>query len=57
MIPALHSYVFTEEEFLEMLINKEENYGKEIFRKHLILTGTQNFYKIVKEAKLHGFSG
>src|SRR3989338_3287142 len=29
MIPMLHPYVFTRDEFLEMLINKETNYGKE----------------------------
>ncbi len=57
MHPRLHSYVFTEDEFFEMLVVKEENYGKEIFRKHILLSGAESFYRIVKGAHSNGFDG
>src|SRR3989338_7873513 len=34
MVPEIHGYVFTDEEFSQMLTNKEFNYGKELARKH-----------------------
>src|SRR3989344_5212861 len=55
MIPKLHAYVFTREEFLEMLKNKEENYGREIERKHLIVSGAGFYFKILKEAIDNGY--
>ena len=55
LIPAIHPYVFTREEFMEMLINKELNYGKEISKKHLILSGAELYLKIVREAIEHGY--
>jgi predicted nucleotidyltransferase len=55
MIPQLHPYVFTKEEFLEMLTNKEANYGKEIEKKHLIVSGAESYYGILKEAIANGY--
>jgi predicted nucleotidyltransferase len=57
MLPEIHPYVFTRDEFLNMLLSKEENYGKMIFRNKLILFGAQNYYLILKEAIEHGFRG
>ena len=57
MIPKLHPYVFTREEFLEMLTNKEENYGKETAKKHIIIAGAELFYTILREAIENGFRG
>lgn len=57
MLPPLHPFVFTNKEFLEMLAEKEENYGKEIFRKHIVITGAEFYFKLVKEAIDHGFKG
>ncbi|MCX6814651.1 MAG: nucleotidyltransferase domain-containing protein [Candidatus Aenigmarchaeota archaeon] len=57
MIPRLHPFVFRKSEFLEMLLNKEANYGKLLFRKHLIAFGAENYYLIIKEAMDHGFRG
>ena len=57
MMPKLHPYVFTREEFLEMLINKQENYGKEIERKHLIFSGAEFYFKILKQAFENGYRG
>ena len=39
-----------------MLINDEENLGKQIARKHLALNNNQIFYKIIKEGIRHGFT-
>ena len=57
MIPEVHPYVFTAELYLKMLINKEENYGKEIARNNLLITGGKEYYAILLEAIEHGFHG
>jgi predicted nucleotidyltransferase len=57
MIPEVHLYVFTDEEFLSMLLSKEENYGKEVARKHIILEGANSYYRILREAMENGFKG
>ena len=40
-IPPIHLYVFKKVEFINMLLNKEANYGKEISNKNLILFGAE----------------
>jgi len=55
MVPEIHGYVFTKEEFYQMLINNEFNYGKELARKHLIYYGAEQYYQILFEAIKHGF--
>jgi len=57
MTPEIHPYVFTQSQLLEMLTNKEENYGKELARNNLIITGGKQFYSIIMEAISHGFNG
>lgn len=57
MIPEVHPYVFTQEQFYQMLTTKEENYGKEIARNNLIITGGKSYYLILMEAIEHGFNG
>lgn len=57
MIPEVHGYVFTQEEFYLMLVNKEFNYGKELVRKHIIFYGAEIYYKLLMEAMKHGFQG
>lgn len=56
-IPEIHLYVFTESQFYEMLTNKEENYGKEITKNNLILSGAESYYRIIIEAIRNGFKG
>lgn len=56
-IPEIHLYVFKKSEFLEMLINKEANYGKEIAKNNLLLYGAEIYYQIIDEAIEHGFNG
>lgn len=56
-IPPIHLYVFKNSEFLEMLLNKEANYGKEIAHKNLILYGAENYYNLISEAIKNGYTG
>ncbi|MBI1968898.1 nucleotidyltransferase domain-containing protein [Candidatus Woesearchaeota archaeon] len=55
-IPEIHLYVFKKAEFLEMLINKEANYGKEIVQNTLLLYGAEGYYSILSEALERGFT-
>ncbi|HLC98174.1 MAG TPA: nucleotidyltransferase domain-containing protein [Candidatus Nanoarchaeia archaeon] len=56
-IPEVHGFVFTEEEFYQMLINKEFNYGKECVKNHIIIYGFSAYYKILLRGLQHGFKG
>ncbi|MFH1511267.1 MAG: nucleotidyltransferase domain-containing protein [Candidatus Woesearchaeota archaeon] len=56
-IPEIHGLVFTQEEFYQMLINKEFNYGKELARKHILVSGAEHYFKILFEAMRYGFKG
>ena len=54
-IPQAHPYVFKKSDFLEMLLNNEANYGKEISMNNLILYGGEGYYNIMCEAIKNGF--
>jgi len=56
-IPEFHPYIFRESEFFKMLINKEENYGKEAARNSLIITGAKQYYGLLLKAVNNGFRG
>ena len=56
-IPKIHLYVFRKSEFLEMLLSKEANYGKEIVKNNILLFGAECYYKIIGEAVENGFNG
>lgn len=56
-VPEIHPYVFTQDQFYQMLLTKEENYGKEIARNNLVMTGGKAYYSILLEAIEHGFNG
>lgn len=55
MIPEVHGYIFTRDEFYQMLINIEFNYGKELARRHILFYGAEAYYKILFEAMKNGF--
>lgn len=57
IIPEVHGFVFTSEEFYRMLVNSEYNFGKELARKHILVGGAEAYYKILFEAMKHGFKG
>jgi len=56
-VPEIHLYVFKKKDFIEMLIEKKENYGKEIFKNHVILKNAQIYYELLIEAMENGFKG
>ncbi len=55
-IPEIHLYVFRKSEFLQMLLNSEANYGREIVKNNLILFGAETYYRILGEAIETGFN-
>lgn len=55
--PKIHLYVFNNKDFLDMLLGKNENYGKEIYKNHIIIKNPHIYYEILKEAKENGFKG
>jgi predicted nucleotidyltransferase len=55
MIPKVHALVFSHKDFVDMLLDKKPNLGKEIFNKRLIFKNTVKYYDLVKEAIEHGF--
>lgn len=57
MIPKIHALVFSQKDFIDMLLDKKPNLGKEIFNKHLIFRNTTKYYILVKEAIEHGLRG
>jgi len=48
-------HVFSRKEFVEMLINDEENLGKQIARKHMAVHNSRIFYDVVREGMRRGF--
>lgn len=56
-IPKAHYFVFKKKDFLEMLTNNEQNYGKEIARHNLVFFGGDIYFNILNEALQHGFRG
>ena len=50
-------HIFTKAEFREMLINQEENLGKELARKHVIAFGADSYYSLIIGAHKNGFQG
>ncbi|MEW5897288.1 MAG: hypothetical protein AB1668_06335 [Nanoarchaeota archaeon] len=48
-------HVISKAEMFAMLTNAEENFGKQIARKHLAVYNHRIFYEIIKEGMKHGF--
>jgi predicted nucleotidyltransferase len=57
MIPKVHALVFSYKDFVDMLLDKKPNLGKEIFNKRLIFKNTTKYYSLINEAIEHGFRG
>ncbi|MBI3036706.1 nucleotidyltransferase domain-containing protein [Candidatus Woesearchaeota archaeon] len=51
----IDAHVIPKAEMIEMLTNEEENLGKQIARKHLVVHNHQIFYDVVKEGMKRGF--
>jgi len=56
-IPPVHLYVFNKKQFLDMLLDNKENYGKEAVRHNFIFCGGSEYYSILNEAVKRGFKG
>ncbi|MEM4397078.1 MAG: hypothetical protein QW757_00470 [Candidatus Woesearchaeota archaeon] len=54
-IPEIHLYIFRRDEFLSMLIDKKQNYGKEIVRNNIIWRPA--LYRIISNVVKNGFNG
>ncbi len=54
-ILKVDGHAITQKEFLEMLKINQENLGKQIARKHLIVFNPQIFYSLIKEGIKNGF--
>ena len=52
----IDSHVITKSESTEMLVNNEENVGKQIARKHLAVYNHSIFYDLVRDGVKHGFT-
>ena len=57
MHPRIHLIVLTQKDFVDMLIDKKENFGKEVYKNRLIFRNASRYYEIVKEAIENGFRG
>lgn len=55
-IPEIHLYIFTDDEFKQMLLDEKHNYGKEIVKNNCIFYGAEVYYKIMFEAMKNGFT-
>ena len=55
-IPQIHLYVFKTKDFLDMLLDNNANYGKEIVKNNLILHGGEAYFRIINEAISNGFN-
>lgn len=55
--PETHPIVITYKDFIDMLLAKEENYGKEIFKNKIIFRNSARYYELIKEAIENGFRG
>ncbi len=56
-IPKIHPIVVSYKDFIGMLLSKEENYGKEIFKNKLLFRSSKRYYELIKEAIGNGFRG
>ena len=57
MLPKIHPIVITQKDFIEMLLSKEQNFGKEIYKNRLIFKNSSRYYSLLKEAVENGFRG
>lgn len=57
MRPPIHAIVITQKDFVNMLLDKDANFGKEVYNKRLIYRNASRYYTLLKEAIEHGFRG
>lgn len=52
--PEVHAVVFSYDDFKKMLMSREPDFGKEVFKNHFIFRNPERYYLIVKEAISNG---
>jgi predicted nucleotidyltransferase len=57
LLPLMHPIVITQKDFIIMLLEKKQNYGKEIFKNRLLFRNAERYYLLIKEAWENGFRG
>jgi predicted nucleotidyltransferase len=55
--PSIHPIVMLQQDFIDMLLEKKENYGKEILKNRLLLRNSARYFELIKEAIDHGLRG
>ena len=56
-IHEIDYHIIIKDDFKKMLLVEEENLGKEIFRKHILIWGGDQYYELIREAEKNGFKG
>ena len=56
-LPKTHPLTMTYKDFISMLLEKKENFGKEVFKNRILFRNSSRYYKLIKEAKENGFRG
>lgn len=54
-IHSLDYQIITKKEFKEMLLREEENLGKEIYKKNILMWGNDQYYELIREVEENGF--
>ncbi len=57
MLPKVHPIVITQKDFVNMLLDKKPNFGKEIFNSRYLYRNATRYYLLIKEAIENGFRG
>lgn len=55
LVPEFHPISFSYKDFIDMLLSKEQNFGKEVFNNHMIFRNAGRYYLLLKEAVENGF--
>lgn len=53
--PRIHSLTISQKDFVDMLMDKKANFGKEIFKSRLLFRNSSRYYTLIKEAIENGF--
>ncbi|MEK6891099.1 MAG: nucleotidyltransferase domain-containing protein [Nanoarchaeota archaeon] len=57
LIPKFHVIVLSNKDFIDMLLDKKPNFGREIFKSRLIFKNAELYYNLIKEGVENGFRG
>jgi predicted nucleotidyltransferase len=55
--PKIHPIVVSHKDYVNMLLEKDQNYGKEILKNRLLFRNSAQYFELIKEAVEHGFRG